>query len=196
MTPFIIIKIPYCVFWNFLEKKKGVWLSRSLSETFFRTTFAIAVKTLRIWCFGKLVLLAEARLGELFNQIPKQTTNNPNGNNQFRSNSSREEIDLDESDDEEEPPPKPKLEVAKEMGFNKNQVSQFQTLADIQKPYKTLSQNLQKPAFLSGVFFYRRFSEKLKKTASVIIAYPKAGLNIPMPRFISGGASCAFISPV
>ena len=92
--------------------------------------------------------------------------------------------------------PKPKLETARDMGFSKDQVSQFQTLADIQKPYKTLSQNLQKPAFLSGEFFYRRFSEKLKKTASVIIAYPKAGLNIPMPRFISGGASCAFISPV
>ena len=83
--------------------------------------------------------------------------------------------------------PKPKLETAKDMGFSKDQVSQFQTLADIQKPYKTLSQNLQKPAFLSGEFFYRRFSEKLKKSASVIIAYPKAGLNIPMPRFISGG---------
>ena len=89
--------------------------------------------------------------------------------------------------------PKPKLEVAKDLGFSKDQVSQFQTLADIQKPYKTLSQNLQKPAFLSGVFFYRRFSEKLKKSASVIIAYPKAGLNIPMPHFISGGVLCFYI---
>ncbi|MBR4383765.1 MAG: site-specific DNA-methyltransferase [Selenomonadaceae bacterium] len=78
---------------------------------------------------GKLVLLAEARLGELFNALPKQTTNNPNGNNQFRSNSLREEID---PANEEEPPakPKPKLEIAAEMGFNKNQVSQFQKLAD------------------------------------------------------------------
>lgn len=78
---------------------------------------------------GKLVLLAEARLGELFNALPKQTTNNPNGNNQFRSNSLREEID---PADEEEPPakPKPKLEVAAQMGFNKNQISQFQKLAD------------------------------------------------------------------
>ena len=29
----------------------------------------------------------------------------------------------EESDDEEEPPAKPKLEVAKDMGFNKNQVA-------------------------------------------------------------------------
>ncbi|MBR3747000.1 MAG: hypothetical protein IKN27_08585, partial [Selenomonadaceae bacterium] len=81
---------------------------------------------------GKLVLLAEAKLGELFNQMPKATTNNPHGNNQFRSNSLREEIDLreSESDDEEEPPSKPKLEVAKDMGFNKNQVADFQKLAD------------------------------------------------------------------
>ena len=80
---------------------------------------------------GKLVLLAEARLGELFKLMPKQTNNNPNGNNQFRTNSLCEEIDLNESEpEEEEPPPKPKLEVAAQMGFNKNQVAQFQKLAD------------------------------------------------------------------
>lgn len=80
---------------------------------------------------GAVVLLAEMKCGELLNQMPKATTNNPCGNNQFRSNSLREEIDLTNSpDDEEEPPPRPKLEVAAELGFNKNQVSQFQTLAD------------------------------------------------------------------
>ncbi len=53
------------------------------------------------------------RLGELFKQMPKQTNNNPNGNNQFRTNSLCEEIDLNESEsEEEEPSPKPKLEVA------------------------------------------------------------------------------------
>lgn len=80
---------------------------------------------------GKLVLLAEAKLGELFNQMPKATTNNPHGNNQFRSNSLREEIDPAESDDAEPPAkPKPKLEIAADMGFNKNQVADFQKLAD------------------------------------------------------------------
>lgn len=74
---------------------------------------------------GAVVLLAEMKCGELLNQMPKATNNNPNGNNQFRSNSLREEIDPIESDQ-----PKPKLEVAAELGFNKNQVSQFQTLAD------------------------------------------------------------------
>ena len=75
-----------------------------------------------------MVLLAEARLGEIFNRMPKATTNNPHGNNQFRSNSSREEIDLAEPDAGDKP--KPKLEVAADMGFNKNQVAQFQKLAD------------------------------------------------------------------
>ena len=74
---------------------------------------------------GKLVLLAEARLGELFNQMPKAINNNPSGNNQFRTNSLRKEIDLTDIEK-----PKPKLEVAAEMGFNKNQVAQFQQLAD------------------------------------------------------------------
>lgn len=74
---------------------------------------------------GKLVLLAEARLGELFNQMPKQTNNNPAGNNQFRTNSLHEEIDQPDVET-----PKPKLEVAAQMGFNKNQVAQFQKLAD------------------------------------------------------------------
>lgn len=38
---------------------------------------------------------------------------------------------IDESElVEEAPSPKPKLEIAAEMGFNKNQVSQFQKLAD------------------------------------------------------------------
>ena len=79
---------------------------------------------------GKLVLLAEARLGELFKQMPKVGVGG-NGSNQYktaiipdaRNNST------DESE-EEEPPPKPKLEVAAQMGFNKNQVAQFQTLVN------------------------------------------------------------------
>lgn len=85
---------------------------------------------------GKLVLLAEARLGELFNQLPKQTANNPNGragkqNNQFPPAGKLIIAESeDENGNEEEPPPKPKLVVAAEMGFNKNQVAQFQKLAD------------------------------------------------------------------
>lgn len=72
---------------------------------------------------GKLVLLAEARLGELFNQLPKAREN------QYTKSaiSPREEKALAEPDIEK---PKPKLEVAAEMGFNKNQVAQFQKLAD------------------------------------------------------------------
>ena len=70
---------------------------------------------------GKLVLLPEARLGELFTQIPKAKEN------QYTKSavSSREEKAKSEIET-----PKPKLEVAAQMGFNKNQVSQFQKLVD------------------------------------------------------------------
>ena len=74
-------------------------------------------------------MLAEARLGELFSQLPKATTNNPHGNNQFRTISHRKEIDLETIETENEKP-RPKLEVAARMGFNKNQVADFQRLAD------------------------------------------------------------------
>lgn len=72
---------------------------------------------------GKLVLLAEARLGELFNQMPKQQGTRtdlqhlPAAGNKLNEESAIET-------------PKTKLEVAAQMGFNKNQVSQFQKLAD------------------------------------------------------------------
>ena len=72
---------------------------------------------------GKLVLLAEARLGEIFNRMPKQQGARtdlqplpPTGKK------------LDESAAGDKT--KPKLEVAADMGFNKNQVAQFQKLAD------------------------------------------------------------------
>ena len=162
-------------------------MSRSLSETFFRTTFAIAVKTLRICCFGKLVLLAEARLGELFNQMPK----NSGGDRKSEDFKIKNDTPVDFENDEM---PKPKLETARDMGFSKDQVSQFQTLADIQKPYKTLSQNLQKPAFLSGEFFYRRFSEKLKKSASVIIA-PLCRSSFPYAAFHQRGGRPVLLYP-
>lgn len=79
---------------------------------------------------GKLVLLAEARLGELFNQMPKAKENQYTKS----ATSLREEKAPDESEPavDAEPPqkPKPKLEIAADMGFNKNQVAQFQTLAN------------------------------------------------------------------
>lgn len=86
---------------------------------------------------GKLVLLAEARLGELFKQMPKATKGT--GGNRFTTAENREipsagKFSSNESEEEEgneeEPHPKPKLVVAAEMGFNKNQVAQFQKLAD------------------------------------------------------------------
>lgn len=82
---------------------------------------------------GKLVLLAEARLGELFNQTPKATKGT--GANQYqekpaeipavRKFSNAQSIEIDDK-----PPTKSKLEVAAEMGFNKNQVAEFQKLAN------------------------------------------------------------------
>lgn len=79
---------------------------------------------------GKLVLLAEARLGELFNQMPKQTNNNPNGRAGKQNNQIPPAGKLITDDTPNVEKPKPKLEVAAEMGFNKNQVAQFQKLAD------------------------------------------------------------------
>ena len=81
---------------------------------------------------GKLVLLAETRLGELFNQMPKATKGT--GGNRYTTAEAREipaagKFSTDESDDEDDEKA-PKLEVAAEMGFNKNQVAQFQKLAD------------------------------------------------------------------
>ena len=68
---------------------------------------------------GALVLLAEAKCGELFNQLPKNNVGRPEkiirpATNNFKVEDS----------------PKPKLEVAKVLGFSKDQVSQFQKLAD------------------------------------------------------------------
>ena len=71
---------------------------------------------------GAVVLLAEMKCGELLNLMPKQS-----GARTDLQPLPTARKKLDESEDES---PKPKLEVAKEMGFNKNQVSQFQTLAD------------------------------------------------------------------
>lgn len=61
---------------------------------------------------GALVLLAEAKCGELFNKMPKAKENQYTKS----ATSSRRET--------------AKLEIANELGFNKNQVSQFQKLAD------------------------------------------------------------------
>ena len=99
---------------------------------------------------GKLVLLAEAKLGELFNQMPKTSGGDRRSENfkipparKFESNESESE-----SDDEEEPPPKPKpkLEVAAQMGFNKNQVADLHcqnTIAGIAKNDSRGERNVQ-----------------------------------------------------
>ena len=69
---------------------------------------------------GKLVLLAEARLGELFNQMPKKQG----------ARTDLQPLPVAGKKLNESLPEQPKLEVAAKMGFNKNQVSQFQKLAD------------------------------------------------------------------
>ena len=70
------------------------------------------------------------KCGELLNQMPKVGVGG-NGSNQYKTAiipDARNNSTGDSPDDEEEPPPRPKLEVAAELGFNKNQVSQFRTL--------------------------------------------------------------------
>ena len=75
---------------------------------------------------GALVLLAEAKFGELFNKMPKATKGT--GENQYTKNAEIPAAGKNSTNDT--PPVKSKLEVASELGFNKNQVSQFQKLAD------------------------------------------------------------------
>ena len=81
---------------------------------------------------GKLVLLAEAKLGELFNQMPKAHAGGWATKENLEIPSARKSETTESKSAEEEPPakPKPKLEVAAQMGFNKNQVADFQKLAD------------------------------------------------------------------
>lgn len=69
---------------------------------------------------ASVVLLAEMKCGELLNQMPKATTNHKNPDLEIPTAGkfSNEETS------------RPKLEAAAELGFNKNQVSQFQQLAD------------------------------------------------------------------
>lgn len=76
------------------------------------------------------ITAAEMKCGELFNQMPKNSGGDRRSENFKLPPAGNFETNESESDNEEEPPQKPKLEVAKEMGFNKNQVAQFQTLAD------------------------------------------------------------------
>ena len=84
---------------------------------------------------GELVLLAEARLGELLNQMPK-ATKGAGGNRYTKADSreipsagkfSRENPSAENHSGTKKPS---KLEAAAELGFGKNQVSQFQKLAD------------------------------------------------------------------
>ena len=72
-----------------------------------------------------MVLLAEARLGEIFNRMPKQAGGDRRSENFKLPNAGKFE-----NEEAETEKPKPKLEVAADMGFNKNQVAQFQKLAD------------------------------------------------------------------
>ena len=67
------------------------------------------------------------KCGELFNQMPKNSGGDHG--NQYTGGKipDARKFATDDSTDEK-PPLKPKLEVAAEMGFNKNQVSQFRTL--------------------------------------------------------------------
>ena len=71
---------------------------------------------------GALVLLAEAKCGELFNSLPKEHKGGW-GSNKNLEIPSAGKSEIDDA-------PKSKLKIASELGFNKNQVSQFQKLAD------------------------------------------------------------------
>lgn len=84
---------------------------------------------------GELVLLAEARLGELLNQMPKATTNHKRQKLEIPSagkflNDESESVEIPSAKKQSGMKKPSKLEAAAELGFCKNQVSQFQKLAD------------------------------------------------------------------
>ena len=84
---------------------------------------------------GELVLLAEARLGELLNQMPKATTNHKRQKLEIPSagkflNDESESVEIPSAKKQSGMKKPSKLEAAAELGFGKNQVSQFQKLAD------------------------------------------------------------------
>lgn len=88
-----------------------------------------------------LVLLAESKLGELFSQMQKSSGGDRRSEN-FKNTAER---NFETVESESVAEIKPKLEVAAEMGFNKNQVSQFQKLAEnpdaVQKAIETANDN-------------------------------------------------------
>ena len=85
---------------------------------------------------GELVLLAEARLGELLNQMPKTSGGDRRSAN-FKipsagkfENGESESVENPSAENHSGTKKPSKLEAAAELGFGKNQVSQFQKLAD------------------------------------------------------------------
>jgi len=78
-----------------------------------------AQKVLEGQKLGELVLMAETKLGELFNSTPKAKEN------QYTKNAISTCVETAQVEKG-----KPKMEVAKELGFSKDQVSDFQKLAD------------------------------------------------------------------
>lgn len=65
------------------------------------------------------VLDAEVRIGELMAKVPKATTNNPSGKNQYGGGQNNSTVKLTKTKDE----------VIREAGFTPMQISRFQTLA-------------------------------------------------------------------
>ena len=95
----------------------------------------IAAKKVEGQEIGKLVLLAEAKLGELFNQLPKVPGLRTDLQNKNLTSSIQTEEVRDTKNNaafipDETEKLKPKMKIAKELGFSKNQVSDFQKLAD------------------------------------------------------------------
>ena len=64
---------------------------------------------------AETVTLAKLKLGEIINSLPKQTNNNPNGNNQHGG---QNETTVDSTTKESKTKPKPKAETIAELGIS------------------------------------------------------------------------------
>lgn len=146
---------------------------------------------------GELVLLAEARLGELLNQMPKATTNHKRQKLEIPSagkflNDESESVEIPFAKKQSGMKKPSKLEAAAELGFCKNQVSQFQKLADnpaaVQKAIedaKTRGEIVTRTAALNEIRQAEKKSQISKAQADIVAQ--RSNSKNPAVLFVGNG---------
>lgn len=153
---------------------------------------------------AETVTLAEMRTGELLKQIPKATTNNPQGKNQYRGQKDtgvdltkkEETLILQEEKPKETPiqqekpqpkiePVKTKTEIIKDLGFTPKQAERMQTLAEnpeiVKQAIKEARDNddIVSRAFVLGKIKQEKRKESIQKQVETI----EKGIEAPTGKF-------------